>query len=143
MTRIEFFSNVPDKTTKTVDLCEKAIAKGRQLTILVPADNIAAMLQQQLWQHKNTSFLPSVYLEDAISKFTPIVLQTHTHQHIQDDVLINWQTNTPAFFSRFRYVVELVGIEESDKIAARLRYKFYRDRGYDIKTTDMAKEFEA
>jgi len=44
----------------------------------------------------------------------------------------------PPFFSRFRYLVELVGNDEDDKVAARQRYKFYRDRGYQVKSTDAA-----
>jgi DNA polymerase-3 subunit chi len=57
---------------------------------------------------------------------------------VQDDVLINLQAQHPPFFSRFRHLIELVGAEESDKIAARARFKFYRDRGYTIKSTDVA-----
>ncbi|NOT14207.1 MAG: DNA polymerase III subunit chi [Methylotenera sp.] len=139
MTRIEFFSNVPDKYVKIAELCDKAVAKGRQLTIIVQNNNIAQQLQQQLWQHSSTSFLPSAHLEDTTSKFAPIIFQTHTNTHIQDDVLINCHHETPAFFSRFRYLVELVGTDESDKVAARTRYRFYRERGYEIKMTDMAK----
>jgi DNA polymerase-3 subunit chi len=33
--------------------------------------------------------------------------------------------------------VELVGSTDEDKAAARLKFRFYRDRGYDIKSTDV------
>jgi len=32
--------------------------------------------------------------------------------------------------------VELVGTDEEDKALARQRFKFYRDRGYEIKHSD-------
>jgi DNA polymerase-3 subunit chi len=55
---------------------------------------------------------------------------------MQDDMLINFTSSEPGFFSRFTQLVELVGDAEQDKIAARARFKFYRDRGYEIKSID-------
>jgi hypothetical protein len=57
----------------------------------------------------------------------------------KDDILINLQIEHPPFFSRFRYLAELVSNDEADKAAARLKFKFYRDRGYEIKSTDVSK----
>ncbi|MEI8362230.1 MAG: DNA polymerase III subunit chi [Betaproteobacteria bacterium] len=139
MTRVEFIFNVPDKLAKTVELCERAVAKGRQLTVLSQDDAMSHALQQQLWQQSATSFLPSSLPNDNVRLFSPIVLDTNGEHLVQDDVLINLQSEYPPFFSRFRYLVELVGEDETDKAAARVRFKFYRDRGYEIKKTDMAK----
>ena len=138
MTRVEFFFNVPDKLSKTAELCEKAIAKGRQLTIYSQDDVMSSQLQQRLWQQSVSSFLPSSKSDDVISQFSPVVLDVNGENLTQDDILINLQINHPPFFSRFRYLVELVSADESDKAAARIRYKFYRDRGYEIKSSDMA-----
>ena len=138
MTRVEFFFNVPDKLAKTAELCEKAIAKGRQLTIYSQDDVMSSQLQQLLWQQSASSFLPSSKSDDVISQFSPVVLDVTGENLMQDDILINLQINHPPFFSRFRYLVELVSADESDKAAARIRYKFYRDRGYEIKSSDMA-----
>jgi DNA polymerase-3 subunit chi len=138
MTRVEFFFNVPNKLEKAAELCEKAVVKGRQLTIFSQNDAMSKAMQQQLWQQSATSFLPSHLSEEANSKFSPIVLDATGENLIQDDILINLQVGHPPFFSRFRHLVELVGIEEADKVAARARFRFYRDRGYEIKTSDMA-----
>ena len=138
MTRIEFYFNVADKLAKATELCERAVAKGRQLTVFTQDDAMSNNLQQKLWQHSPTSFLPSAYPQDDISAYVPIILDAAGSQLIQDDILINLKTEHPPFFSRFRYLVELVGNEEDDKVAARQRYKFYRDRGYQVKSTDAA-----
>ena len=138
MTRVEFFFNVPDKLAKTAELCERAVIKGRQLTIFSQDEAMSNQLQQQLWTHSATSFLPSCKLEETASQFSPIVLATKGEKLLQDDILINLQIEHPPFFSRFRYLVELVGLDETDKMAARVRYKFYRDRGYEIKSSDAA-----
>jgi len=148
MTRIEFIINVENKLTKAAELCEIEVAKGRQVTISSENELHFSALQEALWQGSASSFLPMHALEDRtgslhFSTCCPIhfALQPQVSTQnilIQDDVLLHFHAYTPPFFSRFRYLVELVGIEESDKAAARLRYKFYRDRGYEIKTTNLA-----
>ena len=138
MTRIEFYFNVTDKLAKATELCERAVAKGRQLTLFTQDDVMSSSLQQKLWQHSPASFLPSAYPQDDTSAHAPIVLDAVGTYLIQDDILINLKTVHPPFFSRFRYLVELVGNDEDDKVAARQRYKFYRDRGYQVKSTDAA-----
>lgn len=138
MTRVEFFFNVPDKLVKVAELCEKAVAKGRQLTIFTQHDAMGLLLQQRLWQQSAPSFLPSTTPFDAVSQFVPIIIDADGEHLIQDDILINLQTVHPPFFSRFRVLVELVGMDEDDKAAARSRFKFYRDRGYQVKSTDVA-----
>jgi DNA polymerase-3 subunit chi len=33
-------------------------------------------------------------------------------------------------------LIEIVGADEADKVLARDRYKFYRDRGYELRSYD-------
>lgn len=138
MTRVEFYFNVEDKLAQVAELCSKAFAKGRQLTVFTPDDAVSEQLRQQLWAGVPTSFLPSMLPHEPNAHFSPIVLDANGDNLLQDDILINLQSAHPPFFSRFRYLVELVGNDEADKVAARARYKFYRDRGYQIKSTDAA-----
>lgn len=138
MTRVEFFFNVQDKLAKSAELCEKAVSKGRQLTIFTQGDAMNIALQQKLWQYSATSFLANAKPDDVMSEFSAIVLDSTGDKLMQDDILINLQAEYPPFFSRFRYLVELVGTDEADKISARARFRFYKDRGYEIKTRDMA-----
>lgn len=139
MTRIEFFFNVADKLEKTADLCEKAWDKGRKLTVFTQSIEMNMGLQRQLWGRSAQSFLPSSTPEDTSSQFSPIVLDAQGDVLLQDDILVNLQMITPPFFSRFKVLIELVGMEEADKVAARERFKFYRDRGYAVKSTDAIK----
>lgn len=138
MTRVEFFFNVPDKFAKVAELCEKAVAKGRQLTVFTENEAMSLALQQNLWGWRETSFLPSSLANAVNCQFSPIILDSNGTQLVQDDVLINLQKQHPPFFSRFRYLIELVGLDEEDKVSARVRFRFYKDRGYDIQTSDMA-----
>lgn len=136
MTRVEFYFNVADKFEKTAELCEKALVKGRQLTVYTHDGEMSDEVQKSLWQHSPSSFLANSKVDEVNSQFSPIVIDSQGENLLQDDVLINLQNTQPLFFSRFRYLVELVGNEETDKTAARARFRFYKDRGYDIKSTD-------
>ena len=138
MTRVEFYFNVADKLAKVTELCDRAVTKSRQLTIFAQDELMANLLQPKLWQYAPGSFLPSAHPLDENSRFAPIIVDVTGDHLIQDDILINLKAEHPPFFSRFRYLVELVGNDEADKAAARLRYKFYRDRGYQVKSTDAA-----
>lgn len=138
MTRVEFFFNVPDKLAKAAELCEKAVAKGRQLTIFTADEAMSQSMQKRLWQHSALSFLPSSTPEESASEFAAIIVDSKGEKLLQDDVLINLQQQYPPFFSRFRYLVELVGTEEADKVEARTRFRFYKNRGYEIKSTDVS-----
>ena len=137
MTRVEFFFNVDDKLAKTTELCEKALAKGREIMVFTEGMAMNEAVQSALWQHSPSSFLASNDHAPACMPHAPITV-SHEHENlIKDDVLINLHAQHPPFFSRFRYLVELVGPSDDDKAAARSKFRFYRDRGYGIKSTDV------
>lgn len=138
MTRVEFYFNVDDKIAKAVDLCEKSLAKNHQITVFSPQKTVNVDLQSQLWTKSDTSFLPNHEAAHAHLAHTPIQLHDTADSLLQDDVLINFDENVPMFFGRFRTLIELVGQAEADKVAARVRFAFYRDRGYEIKATNLA-----
>lgn len=137
MTRVEFFFNVENKLQKLAELSEKAIAKNVKLMMFVNTDEAAKEIQQYLWGLPH-QFLPNHSVNHPLAAQTPIVLGWQAEQLVHDEVLINLQHPQPIFFSRFRRLIEIVGVDEADKVNARLRYKFYRDRGYEIKSYDAA-----
>ncbi|HSH97399.1 MAG TPA: DNA polymerase III subunit chi [Methyloradius sp.] len=143
MTRIEFFFNVEHKLQKVADFSEKAIAKGRRLMILSENSDSTAAIEKYLWTYSALSFLPSCRADHPLATDTPVIIDHQvvndpSSQLLHDDVLINMQCSQPPFFSRFRRLIEIVGIDEEDKAQARLRFKFYRDRGYEIRTFDAS-----
>ena len=78
----------------------------------------------------------------ALAGETPIWID-HVVEHPGDQpdracVLINLQAEPPPFFSRFERLAEIVGIDEEDAVAARARYRFYRERGYELRTHNLA-----
>ena len=138
MTRIDFYFNVSNKPKLLAELVEAAIAKHRQVVVLAPDDAMAKRVSDYLWQENATSFLPNSYANHLHAARSPVVIGLQADNFMHDDMLINLASNEPGIFSRFTQLVEMVSDEEDDKLAARARYKFYRDRGYDIKNINHA-----
>ena len=136
MTRIDFYFNVANKSQLVADLVQTALNKRRQVTILVADEPAASQVSSDLWQIKPESFLPNVRANALHAAATPVLIGLQGDDLMQDDMLINLTNTEPSFFSRFTHLIELVSEDEQDKMAARLRFKFYRDRGYEIKSTD-------
>jgi DNA polymerase III subunit chi len=123
MTRIEFHFNVEDKTQKIVQLCEKILAKKRWVIILTSQEEVAEVSQ---------SIRVDRLAQDFEAKTAAIEVVADVKDSVQDEVLINLLTEQSTIFSRFDELIEIVGMDESDKAFARKRYQFYKDRGYPI-----------
>ena len=137
MTRVLFYSDITDKQKALFLLVEKALAKKHAVTIMAESEQSAKHYNENLWLGGQSSFLPNVLATHALVHDTPVILDWEEKRLCQDDILINLSQNQLTVFSRFRQLVELVGVDEQDKILARQRYKFYRDRGYEIKHFDQ------
>lgn len=138
MTRIDFYFNVSNKQQVLADLVQAALQKRRHVTICVADASSAAIVSAHLWQHQPESFLPNVAANHVAAAQTPVLIHWQEMALQQDELLINLRLDQPTFFSRFTHLIELVSDDEQDKIAARARFKFYRDRGYEIKSINHA-----
>ncbi|MCX7628450.1 MAG: DNA polymerase III subunit chi [Methylophilaceae bacterium] len=137
MTQIDFYFNVTDKFRLAVRLGTKALAQSSRMFVLTPGSEATRTLETLFWTLGQTSFVPHCRSTHPLASETPIVVD-HDSTHLpHDDILLNLCATHPPFFSRFRRLIEVVGQDPEDKVAARLRYKFYRDRGYDIRDHDM------
>lgn len=139
MTRIEFFFNVPDKVHHAVTLSEKAVARGRRLMVYVADRQMAQAVGQAMWTQSQASFLPHCASAHPLAAATPVIVDWQPADPLpHHDVLINLQHEQPIFFSRFTRLIEIVGPDEADKAQARARYRFYRDRGYELRAFDAS-----
>lgn len=138
MTRITFYSNLADKSQMLIHLIQQALNKRRQVTVLAETQQQAQILSDVLWQSARTTFLPNVLIEDALAIKTPVIIDSLHQTFYHDDILINFSSRQPTAYSRFRHLIELVSLDEDEKTLARQRFKFYRDRGYDIKHIDQS-----
>lgn len=143
MTQIDFYFNAADKVKLAVTLSSKAVAQfltgvpHNRMLLVTPDEATAQRVEAALWTFQQTSFLPHCRGGDPRAHETPIIVGYGEDEPVHDEVLLNLCPQYPAFFSRFRRLIEIVGTSEDDKAAARERFRFYRDRGYEIRSHDV------
>lgn len=137
MTRIDFYTKIDDKLRFACRLCAKALSQRMRVSVYAPDPALSERFDRLLWTDNAISFLPHCYAEDALAPDTPVLIHTRDDLLLHDDLLINLDANWPPFFSRFQRMIEIVSLAEEDASAARSRFRFYRDRGYALKTHAM------
>lgn len=141
MTRIDFHFNAPDKVHYACRLTRKVRAAGSKLVFYSSDAALLAHLDRALWTFAPLEFLPHCHASDPQAIETPILLTADNSADPalpHHDVLVNLDTDWPAFFSRFERLIEIVTPDESDRLAGRTRWKFYKDRGYALTHHDIA-----
>ena len=139
MTEVLFYANASDKLRTSCQLSSKAMAHKRRVMILTPGSETTDRLSHLLWSTPSTGFTPHCRASDRLAPSTPVIIDHQAGTVVHEDVLINLCEDTPAFFSRFHRLIEIVTTDEADRARARERFRYYRDRGYEIVTHDLAK----
>ncbi|CAN5373618.1 DNA polymerase III subunit chi [soil metagenome] len=131
MTRIDFYSNVPDKINYACRLVRKACAANCRVVLLSKDTAELTQLDEALWTFSQADFLPHVIAGDVLAERTPIVLSADDAiEFPHHQILINLSDRTPDHFARFERLIEVVSADDADKSAGRERYRFYQQRGY-------------
>jgi len=142
MTQIDFYTHVEDKLLTACRLAGKAHARGVRLTVLCPDPDTAHRIDRLLWTTPATGFVPHCAPDDPLAPETPVIIDCDGANPVHDEVLLNLRAEWPPSFSRFQRLIEIVGLDEQDRASARARFRFYRDRGYEIHTHDLGKNRE-
>jgi len=142
MTRINFYvlktGSGPQRPVFACRLAEKAFGQGLRIYIHTDSATETARLDELLWTFRDGSFLPHLPADDLERSdpdhTTPILIGHGETPGAHDGLLINLSASVPGFFSRFERVAEIVSGDETDREQARERFRFYRDRGYELET---------
>jgi len=139
MTEVLFYTNAPDKLRTTCQLSSKALERNRRVMVFTPEVQVTEHLSKLLWTTPSTGFAPHCRAADRLAGVTPIIVDHTADPVVHEDVLINLREEMPSFFSRFQRLIEIVTNDPDDRARARERYRYYRDRGYQIVTHDLGK----
>jgi DNA polymerase-3 subunit chi len=138
MTQIDFYVHVESTLHTLCTLAAKALAKDMRVMILTPDAQTTERVDKMLWSQPAIGFLPHCRAAHRLAPVTPIILDHLPDPIVHEQVLVNLCPECPAVFSRFERVIEIVGLDATERDLARTRFRFYRDRGYDIRTHDLA-----
>jgi DNA polymerase-3 subunit chi len=153
MARIDFHSNVSDKLEYACRLTRKiwsATPEGQPVRNIVMVGEKADLkkLDELLWTFSSTDFLPHCFIDDEAAVDTPILLTDDFSSPALDqvphaDVMIHlgmrMPQDVPGLVARFPRIVEVVTVNEVERLAGRERYKAYRELGHELHNFDQSK----
>ena len=138
MTAIDFYTHVGSPLEVAARIVQKAWAQHGSVRVLTPDAETTALLDRLLWTQSALSFIPHCRLDSADAADTPVIVDDALTHDGTASVLINLHPQTPPFFSRFVRLAEIVATGEPAIEAGRTRYRFYRERGYAMRTHDLS-----
>ena len=141
MTRVDFYVlNSTDPKARAVTACrlaEKAYGQGLKVYVHTESEGDSLLLDELMWTFRPGSFLPHA-IHTAVQGEAPPVLIGHDHEPTSHtDVLINLGAEIPLFFGRFQRVAELVDQRAELLAQSRERFRFYRERGYELNSHQL------
>lgn len=143
MTRIDFYivdsKEADSQALIACRLAEKAYSLDNQIYIHTACETQTHDLDDLLWTYRAGSFIPHQRFDATAEQNCPVIIGHVEAPESINQVLINLDSAVPMFFSRFERVVEIVNQDEAMRQQARDRFKFYRDRGYDLHTHNLSR----
>ena len=139
MTKVDFYTGSTDKLRTACQLSHKAMQHGLHMVISLPDEASCDALDKLLWQYPDTAFIPHARSNAPDVNEVPVVLNCGDETFPYYDMLISLHNECMPFFSRFERVAEIVGTGEEDSRLGRERFKFYRDRGYELRHFDLSR----
>ncbi len=137
MTKVDFYTGSSDKLRTACQLCHKAMQHGLQTVVSLPDEESLDAMDKLLWQYPDIAFIPHARSRDENAEQLPVVLSCSDETFPHYGMLISLHDECMPFFSRFERVAEIVGIDDKDSQLGRERFKFYRDRGYELRHFDL------
>jgi DNA polymerase-3 subunit chi len=137
MTSIDFYTHVSDRYRVVAKLVAKAFAQHGSVRVLTRDAESTEALDRMLWIQPAIGFLPHCRVGSRLAGDTPIWVDHLLEHQGPAAVLINLHDTPPPFFSRFERLAEVVGVDEAGAVAGRGKYRFYRERGYELRTHNL------
>ena len=135
MTRIDFHFNVNHRVHYACRVIRKARAAGKRAVVYTRNADRLAQMDSVLWTFSALDFVPHVYVDSPLAAATPVLLTGDADCAPDSDVLLTLDDETPphfeAFFARYERVVEVVSSDDEDRQRARVRFKNYKERGFE------------
>jgi DNA polymerase-3 subunit chi len=138
MTSIDFYTHVDAPLDVVGRLVAKAWKQNGSVRVLTPDRVTSDRLDRLLWTQSALSFVPHCRLDHPLASETPVIVDETLEHSGPAAVLINLSRDPPAFFSRFERVAEIVERDDAAIEAGRSRFRFYRERGYILRTHNLA-----
>lgn len=144
MTRIDFAFGAADRLRMACEVIRKHYLAGRALLVYTQDKQRLARFDRLLWGFDATAFIPHVQADDPLAEQTGVLLTCddpvpRTVTGIQGAPwLINLDLNCPRGAEKFERILEIVSNHDDDKLAARERWRQYKEAGHTLHAHDVS-----
>ena len=140
LTRIDFYYDVKDILSFASRMArklyyERVISAKKPLVIRCKNQSHCEEVSYSIQNFSKKDFLPCAEFSDERADLFPIILSTVSEMPLWADdiiVLLNLDTKIETTFSSYFRVIEIVDQTELNRQKGRERYKYYKERGYEI-----------
>jgi DNA polymerase III subunit chi len=137
---VSFHFNVAEPALYACRLLRKAVASGVSVRVCGAMNAQLDEIDQLLWTAFPLEFIAHCRADaDALVLVrSPIVIERGPVPGGQEGALINLGSMEIAHFSPFERIIEIVDTSEAGRLAARGRWRFYKEAGWTIETRDTS-----
>jgi len=140
VTSIDFYFNAADRLQVACRLAGKALAQGSRMIVYAPDPEVATRLDRLMWTWPATGFVPHCAAGDPLAPETPVLIAHDDATPAEIPLLLNLSAECPPHFASFARLLEVVGTDDAEREAARVRFRAYKSRGYAITSHDLARD---
>lgn len=138
MTQITFFHGAHDRLQAIAAWLAQVSREIGPVLVYAPDSERSERLGRLLWTRPATGFTPHCRLDDKLAAETSIILAPGLDNPPHDGCLLNLSDEIPPSFSRYQQLVEIISVEDGDRLPGRERFRFYRERGYPLEARDIS-----
>lgn len=119
-------------------LIEKLYSEAQKnIYVNMTSRDDAEQFDALLWTYRDDSFIPH-QLYDAMKPPVSVQIGSDVTPNAKD-ILLNFHPEVPLFYKQFDHLIEIVFIDQQVQLAARDRYKQYRESGFEVNTIKKPK----
>ena len=110
-------------------LLEKAYLRKHRIFVFCDSQKQAETLDERLWTFRPDSFIPHNLQGEGPESPPPVQIGYGDEPRGFNDILLSLSAEIPAFYNRFRRVLEIVPFLDEERETSRAHYKQYRAAG--------------
>ena len=138
MTQVFFYHGAADKLSAACSLLGKTSLQKKNILVFADEKTVLDTVDRLLWTQSALSFYPHCRADSPMASETPVQLTQNLSKVSQTERLMNLGKTIPPGFEQFTSLIEVVGQEESDRLAARDRVKHYKECGCEVRYFDLS-----
>ncbi len=138
MPRVDFYGVQDQSREGTLRVAcrvvEKAWQMGHRVFVATASAEATRQIDELLWTFRPDSFVPHGRYPEEQDPDLPILIGDSGEPEGRAEVLVNLTGSVPEFHAAFERIAEFVSGDAESRQLGRERYRYYRERDYEVKS---------